>query len=817
MVEKPIDMSLIYKRKNTLKTSHIERPLADYSTVMKSINSNLRTNMPLTESYISACNDHDYANDNYDNCINILEAVKESGNSSLYNKLEGIFINNVIPHIEDLSNLKYRVEESGSIDSYNINTTVEQYQIADRILGNYDKINKRSSIDYIFRENTDIMDKCYYISDIVNNYNMSINNKISIALETCLYGLYKNDISHTRSEVLENVTDYFLSVNNSLSDLDMDKITKSIKNTKLVSSLDCKDLVFLKESEDYADSADVKKAIEKYKADQCKDLSKFKRIITKFYTKSPTQVIDELPNILAWIRLGFVFSTAAYSPLITVPLFIVDQFISMGFKRKEAERMVKIFTKERDKAESRSYTVSNSEKIDKYVKCLNTCLYKLEDYRDSLYSEKELEKRDELEECVTSFDYQITLEDMNIMDIKSVIRNLEKSTIGNLKTDIKEDVYRFYNSDSIYEYINENGQFEIPFCKFYGDYDTTCLYADRLSSIFENYVAIVERSKYGYEINLVNKYHIQLNEAQQDKYDNCIPYDIRKQLDTVATISGNIDYLNTLNPMGINKEIKENFDALMECPELTCRYIRNSKNIVDIKEFYFLMEQYQNNLSDEDYIKNTEINFAKPLLFKESLGIDPATDLLIEAQSIQGLRNIITEGVNTTAIKTACLNMKKKMVNLSAKEQQLSKNLDANASAFTKHIQKALTADRREAIIKGSIIPSFSRIIKMSLVAGATYLVAPTVAIIGTIGALGASKVLTIRERRALLDEIDIELNVVEKQIAKADRDDDMKNYRHLLTYQRKLEREKMRIQYNLGPGKQVPSTALAKLDRDND
>ena len=960
MVDNPISMSLVYKRKISPKISH-NRTIVEYSNVMKTINSNTRTAMPLTESYISACNDHNYANENYDKCINILEAVKETDNISQYNKLENIFINNVLPHIEDLSSLKYRVQESGSLDN-NIVSIIEEYQIADRILGNYEKINKKSFIDYIFRENKDIMDKCYEVSDIVNNYDMSINNKIAIALETCIYGFYKAGIKYEAGEVLNHITDYFLSINNTLSDLDMSKIQKTIKDTKLVSSLDCKDITFLKEdynyyesileevsknetnkevkvliielkklkdkqqarslinkvctliiasyitietiaftsvvalinavlvsayvvglspaillkkiidkiddsvskfdkeqkaradkvkkaiqkkidskksikeswiedmieldkrifiteSEDFADSEDVKKAIAKYKADQNKDLSKFKKIITHFYAKTPAQVIDETPNILAWIRLAFVFSTAAYNPIITVPIFIVDQFIAMRFKRKEAERMVKIFNKERDKAENKSYTVVNSEKIDKYIKCLDKCIYKLEDYRDNLYSEKELERREELEECTSIIDYQVTLEDItrNIRNIKSDIRKVAHEASGNINIDIADThLLNFLSEDcNILEYINEDGFLEVTLGTV-NDYSFAESYTDRLSSTLKDYIPIIEYTDYGYEIHLLNRNHIILTEFEQYKYENCIPDELRKQFDNVSTICGNVDYLNSLNPMGINKEIRENFDTLMKCPELTCRYVRNSKDIVDIKEFYHLLEMYQSNLSKNEYAKNTEINFAKELLYKEFLGIDPATDILIEAQSIQGLRNIITEGINTANIKTACLNMKKKVVNLSAKEKQLSNTIDAQANVLSRKAKEALVSNRREAIIKGSIIPSFSKLIKSGLVAGATYAVAPTVAVIGVIGALACSKVLTVRERRALLDEIDIELKVVEKQISKAENEDDMKNYRHLLAYQRKLEREKMRIQYKLGPRKQVPSTALAHVDKDD-
>ena len=133
MVDNPISMSLVYKRKISPKISH-NRTIVEYSNVMKTINSNTRTAMPLTESYISACNDHNYANENYDKCINILEAVKETDNISQYNKLENIFINNVLPHIEDLSSLKYRVQESGSLDNNIVSIIEERFKTKNKFI-----------------------------------------------------------------------------------------------------------------------------------------------------------------------------------------------------------------------------------------------------------------------------------------------------------------------------------------------------------------------------------------------------------------------------------------------------------------------------------------------------------------------------------------------------------------------------------------------------------------------------------------------------------------------------------------------------------
>lgn len=151
----------------------------------------------------------------------------------------------------------------------------------------------------------------------------------------------------------------------------------------------------------------------------------------------------------------------------------------------------------------------------------------------------------------------------------------------------------------------------------------------------------------------------------------------------------------------------------------------------------------------------------------------------------------------TTNVKLAAEAMKKKVQNLGTKEKEISTTIDAATSSFTKGIEKSLTNDRREAIIKGSIIPSFSKMIKAGIAAGATYAVNPVLCAIGCIGGLAASKALNKKERQMLLEEIDVELQVVESEIDRA-KDSDPKRYKQLLMYQRKLMREQQRIRYNV-------------------
>ena len=158
---------------------------------------------------------------------------------------------------------------------------------------------------------------------------------------------------------------------------------------------------------------------------------------------------------------------------------------------------------------------------------------------------------------------------------------------------------------------------------------------------------------------------------------------------------------------------------------------------------------------------------------------------------IKETAEIVEEKVNLNTVKLALQNGKAKLKDLSMKEKSMWQAADAQASGMMKSIEKAMTSDRREAIIKGNIIPRFSSLIKSSMALAAVGIMfGPAPALIAAIGALGTSTALNTREKKLLLDEIDTELKVVEKQIDIAQNDGDMNQYRFLLNYQKKLTRE---------------------------
>ena len=83
-------------------------------------------------------------------------------------------------------------------------------------------------------------------------------------------------------------------------------------------------------------------------------------------------------------------------------------------------------------------------------------------------------------------------------------------------------------------------------------------------------------------------------------------------------------------------------------------------------------------------------------------------------------------------------------------------------------------------------------------------------ALIAAIGGFALSKKLTKRERLLLLDEIETELEVVDKELSIADSNNEIKKYRELLKYKKDLQRQYQRIKYNIRIGKDILPSSTA-------
>lgn len=163
------------------------------------------------------------------------------------------------------------------------------------------------------------------------------------------------------------------------------------------------------------------------------------------------------------------------------------------------------------------------------------------------------------------------------------------------------------------------------------------------------------------------------------------------------------------------------------------------------------------------------------------------------------------KGINLNSIRLVLKGIEAKAKDMGQKEKELSKNLDSSVRRLVKGMRDAMISNRREAVIKGSVIPSFSKCLKIAIaLAGVAKFVDPGLAIITAIGGFAMSKHLTKKERLLMLDDIEVEIHVLDKEIANAESRNQMKKYKALLKQKKTLQREYQRIRYNVKVGKDI-------------
>ena len=153
--------------------------------------------------------------------------------------------------------------------------------------------------------------------------------------------------------------------------------------------------------------------------------------------------------------------------------------------------------------------------------------------------------------------------------------------------------------------------------------------------------------------------------------------------------------------------------------------------------------------------------------------------------------------VNTIAM--ASEKVKAKLSDVSADVSNLSRQFDAQMDQLKGVVNtKDLESENREAVIAGNILPKASRIIKLAITAGVGYFINPAISVIVVLGYLGMSMDAQSKERRKVLEEIELELEMTNRYLKKAEDDGSLEKQRELLKIKKKLESQKARLMYNM-------------------
>ena len=633
----------------------------------------------------------------------------------------------------------------------------------DRIIEMYNNVSKRFNIDKLLEDvntNTDIYELCGKICSYVDTYNAPFKNKYNTSLEMCSYILDKNYMNYPKSKIIEAVTDYYI-FSNILKESQYEDV-KSIASISVLfeqSDFSCINWMITKQKnieesidpniyETYGvddlilefdisnknkgksklkelmdgnpderpgkEEQKVKDMIDEFRKKCTKDpenknlLTEFKSLIYKIYSKSPYQIIYELPNLFGILRMILIIAPAIIHPILMIPSYITSELLKIHLSRKQCEKILNAYTKEIDsikKKLDKAKDDKSKDKLEKYLEELKKDKEKIEYYEREHYTDKENDERDE-EKWASEFD-----------------------------------------SDSS----------DIDFDDDWGDDDWD----------FE------EMAKATLASNIVQA----ISESLIDTDIDGIVYNNIFKLDN--------DSIDSLTDFSITVPIVLEKEKLKEALINYRNTLRNCENKNYMRIDCINENIYRLNNSSQSFNTSNSLNNILNYLYCLQEFTKMNTEYIVEMEF-------------TNTIKLAINKMKKDAMNLVDKEKQASSSIDVAASNISRKLEDAMKTKNRESIIKGSIIPSASKCIKIALLYGAAWCINPAIAIVTAIGHFACSKSMQKKERQILLDDLDIEIKMCDRYIRAAEDKNDLKKVREYEKLQRSLVRQKQRLQYKM-------------------
>lgn len=183
---------------------------------------------------------------------------------------------------------------------------------------------------------------------------------------------------------------------------------------------------------------------------------------------------------------------------------------------------------------------------------------------------------------------------------------------------------------------------------------------------------------------------------------------------------------------------------------------------------------------------------------KSVTSVSDMNSMYESVNSINEYVQAINELSVASHLKMAIDKFSKTISDLDAKQQVASRMVDSTCRRISRNIDRACTMDNREAVIRGDILPSTSKIIKLVVAGGALYLINPALALIAAIGKFAMDSRIKTKERQLVLNELDVELTMVDKYIEQAEEKKDMKKLRELLLLKKKLQSQYARLKYKI-------------------
>jgi hypothetical protein len=661
----------------------------------------------------------------------------------------------------------------------------EKLKECDRILENYNKISKRFNLDRIVTDVSSANEMYQAVTEIaqcIDTYSMPFKSKYCFAIENAYYALNKNHMNYPSDKIIEAVTDYFI-FSSGLKESNIPDV-KSVKNISvLFEQNDFSAIDYLFDQPSSINESAEDNDVEMYgvefspltEADLLKDANKKRKAFNKDLKKSTKKLIrdakqgnpdehrdDEVKQMVDDFRKQCLKNQDSKMNVVNLKSLVTKLFAKNPYQIVyELPNLFGIIRA--------SFIITSL--------AINPILGVISFITDKII--KLTLSRKQTEKIVTAYKNEIEAVKNKIEKSKD---NQSKENLEKYKEELEKDLKK------IKEYEND-------------------LYTDEEND---------ERGAYDDDLDFDDDWDFEPSEFDDIDFNEMASIIHIANLEE-SILEGLLD--TDLDGIVYNNIFKLNNDSIDAVTDfsITVPVILEKNKLCEVLTDY--REQLRETAKDvNDYIRIDCLNDNIHKLSESNMIYNTANStrdvagylsFLNEMVKMNGSPDYVLEMNFTNTLKIAINNLKKTALKLSDKEKQASNTIDVSVNNVAKGIEKAMMNDNREAVIRGSVIPSASKCIKIAITLGVAWAVQPAVAVIGAIGGLACSKKMQSKERQLALDDIEIELKMCERYLKKAEEEDDMQKIRQLEIIQRNLQRQQQRIKYRMQIvyNQNVPST----------
>lgn len=766
-------------------------------------------------SYLRECAaNRNIANRNRENITSILSEMDKS--SPWYNSCFDFMLNNIAPYYES-----YLEDINGFTDEQKerYNDVLTRNKICDRIIDNHNKLSKRFNIqESLLYRNLSQDTLTENICTMIDTYNMKPHIKVELMIEEALYCADKRGMNINQSQLVENVVDYFLF--SDCKGVNYCDIYDSIRKCKLLdeSSLGYINYLTSQNSilyETYGTDK-IDELVKKFKNEEEKTPLKFKNLIDVLFRLDTKSAVHGTPQLLRVLKTLMITVTGfVINPYLGIALKIVDKIATMHLDRKDTVKVLEYFKKEQQDVERKIKETDDKQKLknlEDYNKELLKSIGRLEKLRNDVYTNDEIDKMDNEndDDFDVNFDESCTFDSMyksgnlavfndrNINSIKELLINNIDKYIGTacikeyvIQDSINIEMYRKSKTidiglillrlmkpvdlDTIIEivnkYISSNFYNIRLYCNYVDDYlefklATNIMHKYDTHDTIPNEIDIFEINKlFEYEEFLKNTTNL-LDTVEEHKYDIC-----KYNLDEASKIMEIFKY-SSLGSMGCIDMMNEYVYYKENDGDYTSANAINNK-IRDIKENYKISDNIDvNTMIESNYILTS--------ILTESDKVDSFMDKL---------KDIADKG------KKLVINSKDVAAKYKNDFMKTTSEINSFKNKMEKFIDGKSTSDK-EHMLKSSVMPSFSTILKYGIACAGASIIFGSVIIpaIGLFFLILSKSGLSGGATEEALDRINIEIKILDKKIEEAESEGKMKKYRDLSLMRKSLERNRIRM-----------------------